>query len=613
MSFRASDERYVPYRSVDVPSTNGLTYSPNGNRVIQLEIPEMIGYFDPEATFLKFDLELEGGPDPLVCRPHSAIHSLIQRVVIRDNKNGSLIEEIDDYNTLVSAMMKYANDDPERAKKGISEGTYKIGDTQSQQYWDSNLTLSAGAGAGPPSTGIVGSKSRTIAATPTYNKNTFVMPLRTGLFQSGMIFPNKFASGIRIELHLVRNPVKALCKDTSLSYLTAPVNETAFAGGGGTKDFDVLSSDASGRGNNGAGLPVVQLQETGTNEVRPKYIDAQLQGTAVATPSVVSSGFFDGTHLATYKLETDAAGVVSRNDTFALEADAIVGGGAGQNQGVQISGTLADPKVQLCVDGAAAGSAAGAHASGALRLSTYNAAQTSGFTMSNVSMVVGEVLPSKAYEGMIARKVASGEGLSLDIKSYQVYKHTLPAAITTQSIQLPIVNKRIYSVLSIPTTQENYTDGTYAARVASATQNAAIAGSTLSHLDPFSHALNGMFDKWKSYHWSIDGVIQPERSVELTEVPVNNASDLQDQHHLYEMTKAMDSCGWDVRDLTFAKQYFMFAKAFARYGNTFNATGKDIQLYIERDAAGDYDALIHSFVGHLRRIRITPSGLRVEA
>ena len=83
MSFVASTDKFVPYRSIEVPSTNGLTYSPSGNRVIELNIPDTIAYFDPEQTFLKFDLVLSGGPDPVVCRPHSAVNSVIQRIEIR--------------------------------------------------------------------------------------------------------------------------------------------------------------------------------------------------------------------------------------------------------------------------------------------------------------------------------------------------------------------------------------------------------------------------------------------------------------------------------------------------------------------------------------------------
>ena len=615
MSFKASDEKYVPFRSIDVPSTNGLTYSPTGNRVIQLEIPEFIGYFDPDSTFLKFDLELSGSPDPLVCRPHSAIHSLIQRVVIRDMMNGSLIEEIDDYNTLVATMMKYSNDDPERAKKCISEGTYFFGDTQSQQYWDAGANLANGAGAGPPTAGLAGSSGRAIGSAPSYNKNTFVAPLRTGLFNSKTIFPNKFVSGLRIELHLVDNARKALCKDTSLSYLSAPVNQAALAGGGGATAFPLMNKDLSGRGANAAAQAVAVIDEQDQTGCRPKFIDAQLQGASAQRPSVVSTGYFDGSQVATYTREKRAAGPLLQRGSFTA-ANSVIGSGGAAPQGVQVStiaaSTLANPLTEVNTTG---GIQAVAHGQGALRLSTYNENQTADFTMSNVSMVVGEVLPSKEYEGAIARRVASGDGLSMDIQSYQVYKHTLASAITTQSIQLPIVNKRIYSILSVPTTQENYTDQSYLAGPGGANALVApIAGTTLSHLDPYSHALNGMFDFWGKYHWSINGQIQPERSVDVSAVvPVNDAHNLQNQHHLFEIIKAMEGCGWDVRDLTDAKQYFLFAKAFARYGNTFNAVGKDIQLYIERTQVGDYNALIHSFVCHLRRLKITPSGLSVDA
>ena len=62
MSFAASNERYVPYQSIEVPSTNGLSYQPSNQSIIHLEIPDFINFIYPEQTYLKLDLQLAGAP-----------------------------------------------------------------------------------------------------------------------------------------------------------------------------------------------------------------------------------------------------------------------------------------------------------------------------------------------------------------------------------------------------------------------------------------------------------------------------------------------------------------------------------------------------------------------
>ena len=597
MSFAASNERYVPYQSIEVPSTNGLSYQPSNQSIIHLEIPDFINFIDPEQTYLKLDLQLAGAPAPLVCREHAGVNSCIQRIRILSG-DGVLIEEIDDYNVWVANRMKYENDEPENLKRTFTEGTYDSKDIRDQPYF------------------IMGGRTAAADVTAvTYNTNTFCIPLRTGLFESRHILPIAAMGGLRIEIHLVQDPRKALSRHPCQSQTTGEV-------------LSNQSTDGVGDGLN----PTAPVANAST--------DLYYQGRLTAKPVVAGNKDVevygcqfgqDGATTAPY-----AEGALNANNPWRAGDVAQVY----DKDNLKVN-TADFPVTNLSYENPQSASAHFKMTGGAgFATPTFAADDNSGpyklrgqystngqettapnFTISNVAMVCGQITPGSAYEGALQRRVASGEGLSIDIKSIQEYKQTLASSITTSSTYLPIVNSRIYSIFTIPTIQESY--------------------SFASGMNADEHVLLGLNDTISQYQWYYDGQLHPNRRVPCCANTAGgtaqggrgkgralgrptDTSNIMEQHHFYELVKAWENCGYRVRDIRGANKAFVMGRALSKYGQTYDARGKDFQLNIERTsnnetAAGStlfynsaVDLLLHTFVCHLRRLRVTPTGVEVD-
>tara|TARA_R110000765_G_scaffold6409_2_gene19785 strand:+ start:4263 stop:6086 length:1824 start_codon:yes stop_codon:yes gene_type:complete len=606
-------------------------------------VPAFLNFIDPEQTYLKFDLKLAGGPAPLVCHPYSGVNSCIQRIRILSG-DGVLIEEIDDYNVWLANRMKYQDDMSENLKRTFTEGTFDMSIVRDQPYFTPLPGVAPAAAAS-----ITGAVSAVA-----YNTNTFTVPLRTGLFESKHILPVGEAgmNGLRIEIHLVNDPRKALIRHplnaptlapllcnqgdvgTVIPYAVPPLISNVI-------DLNTVSINVQGR------LTVPStLQANAANpddlfgcengqtlgcKAQPRF--SQLadcpyrigdsvfiydKDTVVASSAFVITGVAwenggaGGGRAASWRLDGAFTGAFPNMRDGSGVRDAIVPAGAAP--GGAYAGNPA-------VDAYGPYFVAANYNVGATEVTTPN------FTVSNAAMVCGQIMPGSSYEKAMTRRVASGEGLSIDIKSIQQYKQNLQRDITTSSIYLPIVNSRIYSIFTIPTVQEYYTF------------------DNCMNID--DHKLLGINDNISEYQWYYEGVLHPNRRVpcgayrggttlagsEGTGVgagatpqmetrigrgklmqanKVSNSADIMEQHHFYELVKSWENCGYRTKNLRGANTAFVMSRCLSKYGQTYDARGKDFQLNIERSRAGKKDLLLHTFVCHLRRLRVTPNGVQMD-
>ena len=539
MSFVASNERYLPYKSVDIKSVNGLSYEYNNNAVIKIDIdPETVPYLDPRSSALKFDLVLNGGLVPKVLRRDAFAAGIIDSCRIL-NLNGEVIEEITNYNVLAANLGHYENDRPEIKKKSLTEGAYDPNDILTQPYFKND-----GGGNDQDTT--------------TYNTNTFLLPLRYSgvLSNRGKVLPVVALGGVSVEIFLSPE-IKCMSFTRQVDKNLGCRNESA--------------------------LPVVAPNQSRL-DISKSTQDINRTGVKPNGIGLNTSTFRVGQQLELY------SGGVSVNG-WAIAADSQIATS-------EIQGAAPDGRVRLSTVGNL--NVGATPAIDAVIVQRAGQAQTHTYTVSNVSFVCGVVSPPKAYVESVQRALASKEGFVFDIKSYQEYRDNVDAAITTATVNIPLTQSRIYSIFCIPTTQENYTS---------------------SDLFDSSPVLSGSSFGLNQYQFSYGGKNHPVRRVDVGNAPagqdirttstsVNNTEIVQ-QHYLYELEKALENCDVDVKNLKELQYNFVIARALSKYGETYDGINRDFLLNLYWSAAHD-NVLLHNFVGHLRRVHCSNSGVVVE-
>lgn len=105
-----------------VPQTGTGSYTPNGNNVIRLDIPNSIGFLDTQNSYLRFRVVINDGADESVdlsypCYMDKNSMSWCDRFEVISN-NGSVLESIHDYNLLVNLLHKATSPDDYRLTTG---------------------------------------------------------------------------------------------------------------------------------------------------------------------------------------------------------------------------------------------------------------------------------------------------------------------------------------------------------------------------------------------------------------------------------------------------------------------------------------------------------------
>ena len=116
----ASNKSPVQQRSVSIPAENGTDYI--AGQEIRIRIDPSLKYFAPSRTFLEFFTKVvpptysADGTDNLPCPTKLQLDTeiggqvLCRSIRIHDN-NGTLLEEIDNYNTMVAMKYDYHTND----------------------------------------------------------------------------------------------------------------------------------------------------------------------------------------------------------------------------------------------------------------------------------------------------------------------------------------------------------------------------------------------------------------------------------------------------------------------------------------------------------------------
>ena len=210
--WNATNKIPIGQKSVRIPADNGVNYS--AGQEIRIRIDPGLKFFNPQQTMLEADVVIVPPtysashtlnsikPTRLQLDAETGFQSLCRTIRIHDS-NGTLLEEIDNYNTLVSVMYDYHSNDSLRGRRALTEGAtaYSVqtrgseGSTKSTQN-DFHTN---------PYYKNLGNASSSISASWTpgdFQSAKVIIPLHTGIFQNDKIFPNMLLGGITLTILL---------------------------------------------------------------------------------------------------------------------------------------------------------------------------------------------------------------------------------------------------------------------------------------------------------------------------------------------------------------------------------------------------------------------------
>ncbi len=166
----------------------------NGSRNVKFHIPDYIGYWLPSQSNFTFNIKMEGRGCPIPSRD-AGMHSLFQTIRSHDGTGSHLLEEVIQYNTLVSQLFNYTKSEGTENTRAMYEGVQANTTLDNNIYW-------ALAGGTNWSGGIINQSyiARDVQ---------IVAPLRTKLYDTNAYIPVGAMGGIRLEM-LLDNYLRSL-------------------------------------------------------------------------------------------------------------------------------------------------------------------------------------------------------------------------------------------------------------------------------------------------------------------------------------------------------------------------------------------------------------------
>ncbi len=577
--FVADNKINIAQESIGIPSNNGLNYKPGG--VIELKVdPQQVKFFQPLNSYLQFDVKLQMPSDTngQVCRlmldSHIGAHSLIKEIRIYDGTNNALLEEIVGYNVNTMVKYDYHSNETLRQKRALTEGAGgrqaphgQLGTSQSHQNCPKNPYATY------PSDDSFGTGDQFKNASMTNAK--VCLSLNTGIFQNDKVFPCMLTNGLRVSI-LLEDAVRVcrqqegtmLMRKTKLNPVLHSENgclttgewkkDTAFTtiyltqdnGYWGLENFPfVVGESLAFYETNPTATALGELPLTGAN---PIIESVEFDATTKLLKLTTSSFTIDGVDM-----ETNA-----NASTFL------------------ISKSVAQP-------------------------TTFEP----DYTISNVELFLQKVDMGAQYEADMMRRMKEGGTINYDFLSTTNYRYSQLAGDIVANIQLPIENRRMKSILCVPTDSTVYTGK----------QQLQASGTYLEDKDLGNNyflgqdrcGLAGISDNIQSYQFLYDGRLQPSRLVNCAKTSSQNSVS---QQHLIELEKALTGANISGQSLLEFNRNFVIGRSVAVQNGIYDGRNRQFSLQVNYTGASapTKNKLWNNFVHHIRRLIISGDSIQVE-
>ena len=548
-------EAQVPY---------GDNQSDNVSKQMKFLLPQYLGYINPQQTFLKFDLKMTGRgllkPDE-----RCGAHSLIENVRIQDGTSSATLEEIQNYNMLTGQKWSYTYNESISNKREDYEGQNKSSNHSKQLFHDTPGDWNAAP----------------VTTNPAKRTVECMMSLDTGIFGSNKIFPVVATQGLRLTVDL--DNVRNAC------VLNGAANNAADV----TVRNAGMLADTSGLTVNSNFTTKVEidtaLAKAAVNSV--SNVDLQDPGASANFTGAVTANVGNNSNplmigdLIYIALEngTDEKplGIIQAFDKDG-DGDLRISQIMTRNLGVALGTTYpVGSRVYIKPADRLRVLTTGDYADIPVVNQLFNEAL--GFRLENVEMVVNQVIPPVEYTNNIMKAIQSSQGLTLDYRTFNTYRHQLASLNGATDQLIAATQTKAYSIISVPT-------GRGSARSLTAS------------------AWRGSYEGGQNYQYIHNGHLIPNRSVDLARL--TNTDNAVGQVFVNELEKSLVNCGLVVRNLYDIKDNFFIARGFSKYGQVYNLTQGDLNLRVQYEGATVPKDFFH-FIQSRRQINISQNGVMV--
>ncbi len=652
MSFWSVDDK-IPVRqtNVSVFAEHGLEYK--SQQKINFHIPPTISYFQPRECYLEFDVQLlcQNGvagqaPTRLSLDAETGAQSLIRDIRIHSGGAGSvLLEEIQNYNTLVALKYDYESNEVLRNKRALTEGSLVYdpdnratnGATKSElnnhksQPYTSLFRDDAGEVIAKPDRTNTTWESDTDS---NFNKVKCLLPLHTGIFSNSKVFPALLTEGLRIEIILESAGRVLRIPDTinparrgqlGLRFHSRTGKDSEIAHGNGTwangQETAVLYVARNNNITSVDNVPLVPGQKIALCKCAG--------GTDAAAESEWQDKPGDN-----WFLHTNYDMIVDKLELIPGDGNPATEGGRYGLVKITLKTTWNAGGGETGVTNSSAETATNAEGFMIVDASVRNQSNTTGqagadfkgdYKLSNVQMVIRQIDMPSGYTQKLMGMMKGGGTMNYDFLSNTNYKYSQLAGDRVANIRLPLSQSRAKSILSIPTDASVYKNHELITGMKD-TLGLNFPGVTNEKVYPFADmpdlgtyvedidsedtfnlcvrtGLTGIWDELTDYQWFYDGKLNPSRKVETAIISGRKGIS---QQPLIELEKALAMA--NIEPLSFRKfrSYCCIGRALALQDGVYDCRGRDFNLQVNYQSLRTplKNKLWMNFVAHLRRIEV---------
>ena len=581
MSFFVADNKIpITQKSIGIPATNGLSYNP-GQQIEFYIDPQQVKFFNPKNSYLSFDVKIQMKGDTngqltrLMLDSHIGAQSLLKEIRIYDGSNNALLEEIVGYNINTMVKYDYECNDSLRHKRALSEGAGYKGLNEGSQGCHTSYQNSAINQYSRPQSATTANSSLVNAS---YQDCKVCLPLNTGIFSNDKVFPCMLTSGLRISI-LLEDSVRCIRqmeggmvnRKTLLNPFIHSQNGCSTNANGsfsaGTNHNTIYLENFNGY-TNPEFLPFVVGESFGIFKTNgtPGYVE--MRAGAVGTFPIITEITLDTVHSRELiKLTTT---------NFSLTASLQ---------------TNTNASHVIFTKSADVGSL------------------TATYQLNNVELYLEVVDMGANYENDMMRKMREGGTINYDFLSMTNYRYSQLASDIVANIQIPIENRRMRSIICVPTDSTNYTQ--VQVLTASGTYAEELDGNNDLILRSDRCGLIGCSDFITSYQFLYDGKLQPSRLVNCSKTSSKKSIS---QQHLIELEKSLSSANITGQSLLeFSRNFIIGRSLTAGQNGTYDGRGKQFSLQVNyQGSSPTVNKLWNNFVYHIRRMVIKGDTIMVE-
>ena len=621
MSYWRSDNIvHIGEEQVEIPAERGLQYVVGGSsRKVQFKVPQSIGIFSGKDSYLSWDMKIINSNAVRTRLQLDPAGGGMMVQNIRLLNNGTVIEEINEYNQLVAVKHDYDRDEALLNMKAATEGGTVYNSFTASTSGTSKSEM-ADLQTNPWFKESNGNQTVNYDQPTQGNTVKCCVPLHTGVFSGGAFPVLLMENGLTVELDLAPAPRIVKQLDSAVRHRRRPLNPV-FAG----------CDDAAGTAGVPGGSPwvnknggaVANPAVAGDGPIRRIY----LENTQNSIKSVNQCPFVVGERIGFVEIAGGDASCVALSSTD--------GGGPGPNltagpviSQISVEGGFvrldlsADAFNTMAVANGGRNIVAGTFCvvslscedgRGTAAVGTTPASVSIDYPVSyqvdNLNLVVHKLELEQSQVQSMLSQARDGSAIEFDIMSTTNYKNSLLASERQASFLINAKNQRAKALLTIPTDSTIYTSGDLLSSKSTYEETRNVMDTRLNSARA---GISGCCDFLTEYQLQISGVNVPSRPVSTRKIATRNSIDA---FYLYELEKALANSDVDPRSFAKYMENFVIGRSFGTFSGATDLRNEDLSLVLRygEATAPTRPKMFSSFVSHVRRVRLQNGFVVVDA